>query len=237
MYNSKKIMSHKHLVIGMGEIGSAIQSILNCDHYDLNKDSNSCNQESYEVIHICYPYSENFVKSTISYQSQFSPKLTIIHSTVPVGTSQKLSAVHSPCRGIHPHLKEGILTFVKYFGGKEAGTAARFFSEYGIKTETTESSANTEAMKLWDTTIYGWNILLEKIIHDYCQKHDLDFEFVYSQANKSYNEGYEALGYPQYKKYILRHMDGKIGGHCVMGNLDLLESEISDFIKDFNQRI
>jgi hypothetical protein len=230
-------MSHKHLVIGMGEIGSAIQSILDCDHYDLTADNSSCNHESYEVIHICYPYSENFENSTISYQARFSAKLTVIHSTVPVGTSQKLSAVHSPCRGIHPHLKEGILTFVKYFGGKEAATAAKIFSEYGVKTEITESSTNTEAMKLWDTTIYGWNILLEKMIFDYCKENNLDFDIVYTHANKSYNDGYNELGRPEYKKYILKHMEGKIGGHCVISNLDLLDSDVSVIIKKYNANL
>ena len=60
---------------------------------------------------------------------------------------------------------------------------------------------------------------------------------VYTHANQSYNDGYNELGHPQYKKYILKHMEGKIGGHCVISNLDLLDSDVSDIIKKYNANL
>jgi hypothetical protein len=227
----------KHLVIGLGQIGTAIRDILDADCVDLSKDKSNFEERNYEVLHICFSYGNEFVSTVQEYQLRFSPKITIIHSTVPVGTSEKLFAVHSPCRGIHPNLKEGILTFVKYFGGEKAEEAACYFNDCGIRTHTHPASRNTEAMKLWDTTIYGWNIILEKMIFAYCKENNLDFDLVYTKANESYNEGYEKLGHAEYKKYILKHIDGKIGGHCVMNNLDLLESEISTIVKSYNSKL
>ena len=227
----------KHLVIGLGQIGSAIREILNADYIDLLADKSHFEERNYEVLHICFSYDKDFSEAVQKYQKRFSPAITIIHSTVPVETSEKLLAVHSPCRGIHPNLKEGILTFVKYFGGEKAEEAAGYFNDCGIKTHAHPSSRDTEAMKLWDTTIYGWNIILEKIIFSYCKENNLDFDLVYTKANESYNDGYEKLGHPEYKKYVLKHVDGKIGGHCVIDNLELLDSEAASIIKDYNEKL
>lgn len=227
----------KHLVLGLGQIGSAIRDILDADCIDLWADKSSFEERNYEALHICFSYEESFNEIVQKYQSRFSPIITIIHSTVPIGTSERLSAVHSPCRGIHPNLKAGIMTFVKYFGGEKAEEAALHFHNCGIKTHTCALARDTEAMKLWDTTIYGWNIILEKMIFTYCKENNLDFDLIYTKANESYNDGYEKLGHPEYKKYILRHIDGKIGGHCVIDNLELLDSEVASIIKKFNEKL
>lgn len=228
-------MEKTHLTIGLGQIGSAIREIVGGDGLDIN------NQEGlssdYDILHIAIPFSDSFIETVKGYQERFTPEITIIHSTVPVGTSEILGAVHSPVRGIHPHLKEGILTFEKFFGGEKAEEASKIFEAHGIKTIATKNSRDTEAMKLWDTTVYGWNIILEKIIHKYCVENNLDFDVVYTKSNQSYNEGYEKLGHPEYKKYILKHVEGKIGGHCVVPNLELLGGEVSEFIKKLNENL
>jgi hypothetical protein len=77
-------------------------------------------------------------------------------------------------------------------------------------------------MKLWDTEQYREAVLLEKRIKAYCDKYNFDFDIIYTDANRTYNEGYELLGHPEYKKYILKHMDGPIGGHCLEANHKLL---------------
>lgn len=225
-----------NLVIGLGQIGSAIQKILECDGFDISKES-PLSLSAYDVIHVCIPYSESFIDSVKSYQMLFNPKLTIIHSTVPVGTSRKLGAVHSPCRGIHPNLEEGIRTFTKFFGGEQAPEAAAIFYSKEIPVHVTLSPENTEALKLWDTTIYGLNIVLEKEIYKYCKDNDVDFDIVYRLANETYNEGYQKLGHPQYVKYILKHSEGKIGGHCVIPNLPLLKGTIPEIIQKYNEKL
>jgi UDP-N-acetyl-D-mannosaminuronate dehydrogenase len=222
----------KHLVIGVGQIGNAIKEILNCDGFDIK--INDIIKENYDVLHICFPYSTQFIDAVNKYKSITSANLIIVHSTVPVGTCEKINAVSSPVRGVHPNLVEGIKNFIKYFGGPKAEEASKFFSDLGIEVFNHPDSKTVEAFKLWDTTIYGFNIILEKEIHRYCKENNVDFDLVYTHSNQSYNDGYEKLGLPQYKKYVLKHYDGKIGGHCVIPNLFLLNSWISDLIKEKN---
>jgi len=225
----------RQLVIGLGEVGEAIQRILNCDGYDITGGPKPMGK--YDVLHICIPWSQKFISIVKSYQKYLKKKgIVIIHSTVPVGTSKKLGAVHSPIRGIHPYLYDGIRTFVKYFGGRRAMEAARSFIDLDIECVILDSSDDTEALKLWDTTIYGANILLEKEIAEYCKKHKLSFYNVYTHPNETYNIGYQRLGYACYKKYVLQHIDGKIGGHCIVNNAKMLKSESAKRILDFQNK-
>jgi len=223
--------NNRQIVIGLGEIGKAIKTVLNCDGIDMGK----IEKKHYDTIHICFPYSDKFVEEIKKYQKIFTPNLTIIHSTVPIGTSKKLNAVHSPVRGKHPNLEGGIRNFVKYFGGEKSKEASKIFSAVGVAISDSHTSDTTEALKIWDTTQYGLNIVLEKEIKSFCDKNKLDFNVIYTDANKTYNEGYEKLGNPEYKKYILKHSDSKIGGHCVINNLTFLNSDIANFIKKFNE--
>lgn len=222
-----------NLVIGLGQIGSAIRSILKCDGIDLGNHT----KKHYDVIHICIPYSKTFVKSVRKYQKLFTPKITVIHSTVPVGTSDKLGAVYSPCRGKHPNLEKGIRTFEKLFAGKQAKKASHIFLSKGIKVKIHKDTKTAEAFKLWDTTQYGFNIILEKEIHKYCTKNKLDFDVIYTWGNETYNKGYKKLGHPEYTKYVLKHVDGKLGGHCVVQNTPLLGGRIAKFIKEYNDSL
>ena len=225
--------NNKQIVIGLGEIGRSIKIVLNCDGMDIEKTE----KQHYDTIHICFPYSDNFIEEVKKYQNYFTPSLTVIHSTVQIGTSKKLGAVHSPVRGKHPNLENGIRNFVKYFGGDKSKEASKIFSELGIAVSDGHTSDTTEALKIWDTTQYGLNIILEKEIKNFCDKNKLDFNTVYTDANCTYNEGYEKLGNPEYKKYNLKHSDGKVGGHCVINNLAFLDSDIANFIKEFNKKL
>lgn len=218
-----------NLVIGCGEIGTAISKILDCEGIDINQTPDF---KTYKCLHICFPYSEKFIEYVENYRERFSPDYIIVHSTVPVGTCKKMNVVHSPVRGVHPELEEGIRTFVKYFGGDEAYSCSRIFADRGLTVHITSNSDDTEAMKIWDTTVYGVNILLEKEIHKFCQKNGLDFDLIYTEANKTYNEGYEKLGHPEFKKYNLKHMPGEIGGHCILPNIKLLESKVTNWFND-----
>lgn len=225
-----------NIVIGLGEIGQAIQQIFECDGID--KDT-KYEAKHYDVMHVCIPFvDDSFFTIVENYKKEFTPNVVIVHSTVPVGTNKKLGSVASPCRGVHPHLKESIMTFVKYFGGKDAVEASEIFIDKGIKVYVTEDSDTIEAMKLWCTTQYGLNLIMEKFIYKYCLENGLDFNVVYTDCNKTYNEGYLKLGFPQYQKYILQHREGKIGGHCIMPNLDLIGSNIiTDLIKNYNDTL
>lgn len=213
-----------HLVIGLGEVGSAIKNILKCDGVD----ADTASSLHYEVIHICFPWSDKFVQYVENYKSFYKAKLVVVHSSVPIGTCDDQGWVHSPVRGVHPFLEQGIRMFVKYFGGSQAFEAAEDFARLGIRVHITDLAKNTEALKLWDTTQYGAQILLEKQIKAFCVNYDLDFDLIYTEANRSYNEGYVALGRPEVVRPYLKHMDGPIGGHCVMPNALLLKAYVGE---------
>lgn len=227
-----KTDSVSNLVIGVGEVGKAILKILDCEGIDKNEDATDTH---YDFLHICINYSDHFVDIVKTYQRQYTPKYTIIHSTVPIGTSLKCDAVHSPIRGVHPELEKGIRTFVKYFGGPNALPCAKLFQEKGLKVKVTEKSNNTEAMKLWDTTQYGILIMLNREIYNFCQKNQLDFDTVYTDANKTYNDGYMELGRPEVVRPWLKHSGFKIGGHCVLPNAKLLKSESAYKLRVYDQ--
>lgn len=226
----------RHLVIGLGEVGTAIRAILGCDGYDTTMPLSELRPA--DVLHVCYPYVfGTFAESVKRYQERTGATLVIVHSTVPVGTCDPLRAVHSPVRGVHPELERGIRTFVKFFGGTRALEASGYFAERGLEVVHTNRAAETEALKLWDTTIYGWNILLEKSIAAYCARMGIDFDIVYKQANTTYNDGYEKLGHPEFKKYVLKDTAGPIGGHCVRENWELLEDPLAYIAKDLHKRL
>jgi hypothetical protein len=229
-------MKHKTLVVGYGEIGLALEKVLG-KVYDVHVvDIKLTPKIKYaHVMHICFPYSKKFVREVKKYQKWYKPRYTIIHSTVPVGTANKCGAFYSPVRGIHPHLEESLKTFVKYLAPRNKWLS-KYFTDVGIPTEEVDRPETLEVMKLYCTTLYGLNIIAEKEIRKYCQKHDLDFDVVYTKCNQTYNEGYKKLGFPQYSKYILEHHDGKIGGHCIIPNCELLKTNIAKFILEQNKK-
>lgn len=213
-----------NLVIGNGEIGKAVAAVLEADTMDLDF---SPTFEKYDVIHICIPYSERFIEIVKEYQDRFKPELTVIHSTVPLGTSEKCNAVHSPVRGVHPHLEAGVRTFVKFFGGKDAEKAAKLFEEKGVRVFTTPNARNTEHGKCWDTTQYGAFIELCREIYRDCLENGTDFDIVYTLFNETYNEGYTKLGRTDVIRPTLYYSEGKIGGHCVVPNARFLNTPTS----------
>jgi hypothetical protein len=214
-----------HVIIGYGEVGEALHKIFPSAEVDDIPKNKLAAKQQYSVMHICFPYvDKHFVTYVRAYQNKFKPHITIIHSSVPIGTSDSLAAVHSPVRGVHPNIEEGIRTFVKFFGGMKAMEAARIFERKGIKTQVIRDSRTTEALKLWDTTQYGVMILLEKEIHKFCRINGLDFEVIYGIANATYNDGYARLGMQHVIRPALMHKDGKIGGHCVVENAHLLNT-------------
>lgn len=232
----------KQTVIGLGEVGDAIFNKLSVNYRYVNgidmKHSVTNFKGDTDFLHICIPYSETFVKTVKDYEAQYKPLVTIVHSTVPVGTCDANGWVFSPVRGCHPDLQHGLRIFVKYFGGKRAEVAANVFKSLNMqKCVCFDRAKDLEAAKIWDTTQYGWMIVLNKEIKKWCDEHDVDFNIVYEEFNKSYNDGYTHLAKPEVVRPYLRYMEGKIGGHCVIPNLRFLEdSDIANYIRDYNSQ-
>ena len=57
---------------------------------------------------------------------------------------------------------------------------------------------------------------------------------MWTMWNENYNKGYEELEHEEYKRPNLLPIMGNIGGHCVIPNLDFLDSDFTKLIKKRN---
>lgn len=223
----------KHLVVGMGEVGTAVSSVLSRAHdvytRDIHNDVDIPGR--LDVMDVCIPWSSDFVHTVYDYKADYNPRMIVIHSTVPVGVCDAEGWVHSPIRGRHPNLEEGVSTFVKHFGGHRAKEAALNWKAAGVPTAVHPRASDTEAGKLWELVQYGVQIQVEKAIHSWCAKNDLDFGVVYTAMAHTYNQGYEELGEHHLTRPILKHQSGPIGGHCVVPMSTLLDHPIAEIVR------
>ncbi|MBS3096749.1 hypothetical protein J4480_04885 [Candidatus Woesearchaeota archaeon] len=228
------------LVIGLGEVGNALcQVIEDSGNYKLfKKDIEDIRiREEIDIMHVCIPYMDDFVKVAANYIKEYNPKLVVINSTVRPGTTKsiydktKKNMVHSPVRGKHPKIKEGLLLFVKFIGpiDKKSGEDAKeHFESLGMKTEVMKSPMETELGKLFGTTYYGLCIAYHQEMERICKKFNADFKQAVTRFNETYNNGCK-IANPNVVRPVL--YPGFIGGHCVMPNIGLLKKDAkSDFL-------
>lgn len=225
------------IIIGMGEVGKALYEVLSknysCVAVDIEKPEEVwCDQA--EIMHICFPYSDKFIEEVKRYREKYKPLHVVIHSTVPMGTSIELGSIDSPIIGIHPHLAESLKVFTKFLGGKDADKVADYFRRAGIKVYTTENSNATELMKFLDTTFYGLCIEYTKEVKKICKENNIPFE-LWTLWTENYNKGYQALGYPEYTRPNLVPIIKRIGGHCILPNLNFLKNDFTELIKKRNE--
>ena len=234
-------------IVGHGQVGQAVaklysetdttktwfsfDKILIYDPYQGMMDDIS----DVDILNVCIPYTKDFVSIV---KDLPTPKwYTVIHSTVPVGTTEKFGHkfLHSPVRGVHPNLYEGLKTFVKFIGGDEqlAQAYSGHLKTLGIETHVCKDAKTTELSKLADTTYYGLCIAFTSDMKKLCDEYDLDFMEVMTKYNNTYNEGYKKLGKPNVIRPVLYPTD-KIGGHCVIPNAKLLpRTKLIDGLLDY----
>ena len=238
-------------IIGYGEIGKSIEKLY-VDFPDKfvirKKDVNwADNLDGIEILNVAVPFIENFVDIVCKEIIKYSPKLTIIHSTVSPGTTKKIGeltnklVVHSPVIGVHPNLCEGIKTFTKYVGhdkctSGELEAIKQHFDDLELNYELIPSSQSTELAKLLSTTYYGLCIAWHGEMQKLCSQFDVDFDFI-NNWTENYNKGYIALGKENVVRPVLFPPD-RIGGHCVVPNTkilsELMESEAFKLILKYS---
>ena len=225
------------IVAGLGEVGRPLFELLQTKHRVIGIDIDPVATDGEcAVLHICYPFSDHFVETTLRYIEQNHPKLTIINSTVIPGTTRTIYSragvpiVYSPIRGKHFKMKNDLIHYTKFVGGinKYASAAAvEHFESVGMKTKVLATPETAELSKLTETTYFGLLIAWAQEVERYCTRLAADYDEVVSF--------YEEIAFLPRVKYV----PGAIGGHCVLPNIQLLlrifESDVLNAIVASNE--
>jgi len=210
------------LVVGLGEVGKPLFQLLS-EHYkvvgiDIQPPSEPVGEV--DVLHICFPFEiRDFVGEAARYIETYKPAVTVINSTVAVGTTRKVAVrtgtpvVHSPVRGKHVRMLQELSHYTKFVGSSDPAAGehvAAHFAGAGMKTKVLTTPEASELAKLTETTYFGLMIAWAQELERYCD-----------QAGASYEEiiaFYEEISFFTPTKYF----PGVIGGHCVMPNIEIL---------------
>jgi UDP-N-acetyl-D-mannosaminuronate dehydrogenase len=193
---------------------------------------------SVDVLHLCFPFQPgDFVAEAARYIEALEPRLTIVNSTVAVGTTRAIhertaaSVAYSPVRGKHARMLRDLGKYVKYVGGIDASAAeeaARHFETLGLRTKRVSSPEAAELAKLTETTYFGLLIAWAQEVERYCDLLQVDYEEIVSFYE-------EVPFFPS-----VTYFPGVIGGHCVMPNIEILrrltDSPVLDAIRWSNAR-
>ena len=228
------------LIIGLGEIGNALFTLLNEQKksftvYVLDLDETKMSQVSQsrkniprqvDTMHVCLPCGsqEKFTDIVVAYVEEFKPKLVIINSTVPPGTTMKVAAkcrclvAHSPTRGVHKnseHMIWEMKRWTKYVGGADAAAseaAKAHFEKLGLKVNVLKSCTETELAKLFETTYRAWMIACFQEMHRISKTFNADFDEIVDFLEDTHRLRFDRpIMFPDV-----------IGGHCLIPNVELL---------------
>jgi UDP-N-acetyl-D-mannosaminuronate dehydrogenase len=234
-------------ILGYGEIGKAIHQLYLADEKfnifvkDIERNDGLI---SLDVLNVSIPYNESFdfVEAVVQNVIESCAKVVIIHSTVAIGTTSKIKerlpntiVAHSPCRGVHPHLYEGLLTFEKLIGSPvhaDATKVSEHFDFLRIKNRVCKNAETSELAKLLDTSYYGLCIAYHGEALKACEHFDADFSDVMTFYNSTYNDGYKKLGKTNVVRPVLTPPTNGIGGHCVIQNAELLDKQFKSIALD-----
>jgi UDP-N-acetyl-D-mannosaminuronate dehydrogenase len=211
----------KVVVAGLGEVGKPLFEVLSKKYDVIGVDIQPAERiEQADVLHVCFPFQvKDFIGEAARYIGLYKPALTVINSTVSVGTTRAVAertgtaVVNSPVRGKHVRMLEELKLYTKFIGAMDPATgerAAEHFHAAGLKTKVLSSPEATELAKLTETTYFGLMIAWAQEVERYCD-----------QAGQSYEE--VVSFYDEIKFFPpVKYFPGIIGGHCVMPNIKIL---------------
>ena len=221
-------MSHA-VVVGLGEVGRPLRELIarsGARVAGIDVDTAALPRRGeVDVMHLCFPFEvDDFVGEAARYVERLGPRLTIVNSTVAVGTTRKIAErtnapiAHSPVRGKHSRMLEELRSYVKFVGGidrRASADAAAHFASLGLRVSVASSPEATELAKLTETTYFGLLIAWAQEVERYCDELGLRYE--------------EVVGFYDEIAFLppVRYFPGVIGGHCVMPNIEIL-SQLSD---------
>ena len=214
--NTKKVV-----VAGLGEVGKPLFDVFSQTYDVVGVDIKPVERiVQADVLHICFPFQvKDFIAEAARYIDLFKPALTVVNSTVSVGTTRAIAertgaaVVNSPVRGKHARMLEELSLYTKFVGAMDAATgerAAEHFQSVGLNVKVLSSPEATELAKLTETTYFGLMIAWAQEVERYCDQSGQSYEEVVSFYD-------EIKFFPQVK-----YFPGVIGGHCVVPNIKLL---------------
>jgi UDP-N-acetyl-D-mannosaminuronate dehydrogenase len=228
------------LVVGVGEVGSALAAVLERKEPVLRHDLDRVKiDEPIETMHLCVPFQSQHQFETVAlgYIDRFKPALTIINSTVLPGTTRSIAqhsdspVAYSPVRGKHVRMEQDLLRYFKYVAAPDriwAANAELHFRAAGLKTRRMGEVESLELAKLAETTYFGACIAFAQEMNRYAERVGGD----YSEAIEFFDE----VDFLPRQRYF----PGFIGGHCVIPNIKLLlqiaPSRTLEAILDSNER-
>jgi UDP-N-acetyl-D-mannosaminuronate dehydrogenase len=223
------------LVVGLGEIGRPLLEILRGAHDAVGRDIEDRPFDGVRILHICFPYSPDFVSSAARYASMYEPEVVVVNSTVVPGTTMEIQekagvpAVYSPVRGKHARMTDELRRYRKFVAGASAAAVAlveQHFGAAGITTQRMSSSEALELAKLLETTYFGVLVAWAQEMDRFADAVDANY--------------WEATAFLEEIDFLppVVFQPGYIGGHCVMPNLELLEqvrrSRFIDVMRESN---
>ena len=228
------------LVIGIGEVGTALAAVLDRTEKVLRHDLDRVKiSEPIGTMHLCFPFQSRQQFETVArgYIERFQPPLTIINSTVLPGTTRSIakqsgSAVaYSPLRGTHEGAEQDLMRYIKFVAAPdwvEAAAAEAHFQAAGLKTRRMAEVESLELAKLAENAYLGVRVAFahemsrfaERVGGNYSEAMDF-FEEIDSLVRQQYSPGY-------------------IEGHVVPNLKQLLQiapSPMLEAILDSNERL
>ena len=226
------------VVVGLGEVGRPLLEIIGERYPVAGVDLEQVELgASCDVMHLCYGFVDRkrFIADSVAYIDKYRPRLTILNSTVPPGTTRAIHLAsrapiaHSPVRGKHFKMKQELLHYTKFIGGVDeecSRIAAEHFQSLGMRTKVLSCPEATELAKLAETTYFGLLIAWAQEVERYSDALSLDYDEITSLFD-------EIQFFPP-----VRYFPGVIGGHCVLPNIRILknrfDSEILEAIEHSN---
>tara|TARA_Y100000590_G_scaffold382396_1_gene452307 strand:- start:2860 stop:3654 length:795 start_codon:yes stop_codon:yes gene_type:complete len=241
----------KNVVVGLGEIGLPIQNLLSKNSITVGYDINEklMNKKKFDkytavptlILHICIPFSKNFINNSQKLVQKFQPEILVTHSTISPNTSSilqsrlKIPVIYSATRGVHKRMKYDLKRYTKFFAISQNAPkkqfAVREFKKImkmsGLKTKQMSKPETLELGKIiCDTSYLGWLINYAQLSNMIAIQYNVDFDEMWSFSD----EIHKFLGNRP------KMFPGFIGGHCVIPNLDLMHNQTLDLIKKINNK-
>lgn len=247
-HNLLQKQNTKDVVAGLGEIGSPIRQLIskitNTVGYDKNPkltDKRSKHDSLLtRLLHVCIPFNENFERNVLELNKKYSPMGMVIHSTISPGTTKKLQQkldvpiIYSATRGVHKHMLCDLKRYTKFYATEKDAPNAKWailiysglLKKCKVKSKQMTDPLTLEIAKIVvDTSYYGWLINYAQLSNMIALKHGVNYDEMWSFADEIH----------KYLGNRPKMFPGFIGGHCVIPNLDLINDQTLNLIKEINQ--